>query len=943
MIKQITLALIFVFAGLYSQAQCSVSFWSQDSLGTVYFNPWGGSAADYFVYDYGDGTTDTVQYQSPNWGNSTHVYSPNGTYYACVEVVDTLGCSATTCDSVVAVSTPCSVNWSSYPTVSQTNPYEVAFNSFGWGMAVTYLWDFGDGNTSTLASPVHNYAAQGVYYVCLTTDDGLGCTHTICDSVYSDCVADFSFANGAASGSIDFTNGSFPLVGSTQSTWSFGDGGSSTATSPTHQYTSPGGYEVCLTSFTSGSCYAQHCDSVSIDTSAFCNIGYNSTWTGNYFAFNPLLSGAGYTYSWDFGDGNTSTDENPLHGYATSGYYNVCLTSDDGAGCVMTVCDSLWAWSGGGCNAQFWSYDSLAMCHFDPNYPAHVTSFIYDYGDGTIDTIPAGSGEVSYQYATPGTYYVCLTVMDSLGCSDTYCDSVTCNSVACTAGFGSWNSSDSTNHWQISFWEWSSGNNLTYAWDFGDGNTSTDPNPVHNYAADGTYTVCLTIDNGAGCTDTYCYNVTVNQWCGAYFSFTNLCDNFSFTNNSIGGSYTSSWDFGDGGSSVLNDPTHVFVGQSLYNVTLTITTAAGCVASTTEQISVYSQLPQVSFNVNDSLGDCYFTPYLSNTTASIVSASWDFDDGATSTDISPVHHLAYQGGWWGYQVEVTVVDSYGCTSTTTQFVQSCVQPTTDCNADFTVLDSANTLLFINGSASSDHNFTWDFGDGGSSNQINPLHTYATYGGYWVTLVVNDSSCVDSAFQYVNVVAPSGSCTANYGWFNSWYDSTVQMYNASLGTNLTYSWDFGDGNTSNLPYPTHQYAQPGMYQVCLTIDDGFGCIDTYCDTIESLMKANGFVLEIHPMAHASTVNIAAVDLDFGASLYPNPTNGNAQLSLELETAEEIVITIYNGLGQMLSSDRNQINEGSSQLQMDLNHLESGMYFIQLVGENGLTQVLPIIKN
>lgn len=277
----------------------------------------------------------------------------------------------------------------------------------------SYLWDFGDGNTSTQLSPSHTYAAFGTYTVCLISTNTCG-SDTICIPVTVNCPAPTAAYSYTALGvTASFTDGS---TGSPSSwLWDFGDGGTSTQQNPSHTYSSPGTYTVCL--ITTNICGSDtSCQSITI-----CNLpsaNFNYTTSGATATFTNLSSG-GTTFLWNFGDGNSDTQQNPSHTYAANGTYTVCLI----------------------------------------------------------------------------TYNPCY--------SDTFCTQVTiCATPAASFSF-------TANQFQYAFTDNTPGSNTAWTWDFGDGGTSTLQNPSHTYTANGTYTVCLIVTNSCGA-DTTCQTVVVN-------------------------------------------------------------------------------------------------------------------------------------------------------------------------------------------------------------------------------------------------------------------------------------------------------------------------------------------------------------------------------------------------------------------------------------------------
>jgi PKD repeat protein len=165
------------------------------------------------------------------------------------------------------------------------------------------------------------------------------------------------------------------------------------------------------------------------------------------------------------------------------------------------------------CNAHFVTHrDSVANgVRFNTFPGSGAATFAWDFGDGSTDN----TQNPSHVYADTGWYYVCLTVTDTVGggCTDTWCDSIHVFNPPphCNAHFGVRGDTLANT---LNFNHGPSSPGATYAWDFGDGSTSTDPNATHTYSAAGDYYVCLTVSNtnaGGTCTDTWCDSVNTSM------------------------------------------------------------------------------------------------------------------------------------------------------------------------------------------------------------------------------------------------------------------------------------------------------------------------------------------------------------------------------------------------------------------------------------------------
>ncbi len=300
----------------------------------------------------------------------------------------------------------------------------------------TYLWDFGDGNTSTAQNPTHQYTTGGWYMVCFSIDNQITgglCFDTKCDSIYigqqpSTCNSLFTITPSPNSDFIFSFNNQSQVSGGTASyVWDFGDGGGSSAASPTHTYLRPGLFYVCLTvnvnSAAGGiSCTSTYCDSVYIGTLIPCSaqFGYQSNGLAvTYNSGGPVY----YNYSWNLGDGSFSSARNLTHTYSTAGTYNVCLTIIDSiTSCTDTFCTNITVTSGtsgSNCDATFTSQNSPSGTFFwADSTTSNSLFYAWDFGDSTFSY----AYNPTHNYSAVDTYYVCLTVTDTVNsCSDTYC------------------------------------------------------------------------------------------------------------------------------------------------------------------------------------------------------------------------------------------------------------------------------------------------------------------------------------------------------------------------------------------------------------------------------------------------------------------------------------------------------------------------------------------
>jgi PKD repeat protein len=201
-----------------------------------------------------------------------------------------------------------------------------------------WVWDFGNSKASFDRNPSHDFGTFGIFKVCLTIEDILNCKNTTCQyiKINPPCNADFSIlVTGHEIYVVNFSTGA---TSNTVFNWDFGDLYNSANPNTPHKYLKPGTYTVCLTMDDPNGCHSTICKQVFVRSQCIAGFGYVSDTATNTYSFTNLskFSFPNTMYYWDFGDGNTSTEENPTHKYLQSGKYNVCLNVIDTA----MVCES---------------------------------------------------------------------------------------------------------------------------------------------------------------------------------------------------------------------------------------------------------------------------------------------------------------------------------------------------------------------------------------------------------------------------------------------------------------------------------------------------------------------------------------------------------------------------------------------------------------------------
>ncbi|MBC8343233.1 MAG: PKD domain-containing protein, partial [Bacteroidetes bacterium] len=456
-------------------------------------------------------------------------------------------------------------------------------------------------------------------------------------------------------------------------------------------------------------------------------------------------------------------------------------------------------------NFNFWN---------NANLSSGQLNYLWNFGDSLTSTQDSSTSHI---YADTGIYNVKVVVSTIKGCIDSNSKNTYVH-INPTADFFINDSMQCFNGNVFSFTNNSSilSGSMNFYWDFGDGNNSTQTDPVHTYAITGTYQVKLVVSSGNSCLDSITKSVYIKDMPVADFSINDssqcVNSNYSFTNLSTLsiGSLSYIWDFGDGTNSTASNPVHFYNTIDTFIVKLIVISDAGCKDSISK--NVYTQpIPTASFVVNDSAqclnnNSYLFTDSSTISFGTITSYKWLFGDGDSSTSKNSSHTYVSEDT---FDVYLVIQSSIGCTDTAMKQIIVYPEPF----AEFSINDSQqclnnNQFIFSNSSwiNSGTQTYQWTFGDGSSSNAVNPSHSYSTVDTFTVKLVstsnVGCSSDSNNKTVYVFInpqadfsVSDSQQClNGNSFAFNN-------LSSISYGS-MIYAWSFGDGSSSSSTSPSH---------------------------------------------------------------------------------------------------------------------------------------------
>ncbi|MFY7884135.1 MAG: PKD domain-containing protein, partial [Dolichospermum sp.] len=786
------------------------------------------STPSYYYWDFGDGTFSLLQ-------NPSKAFTAPGDYNVILFVTNANGCKDSISKTVNVVSKPTALftipNYTSCSGVSSFTFNNTSLN------ATNYVWDFGDGTGSTIATPTKTYTASGVYVISLIAGNASGCNDTLKQTItlLAKPTASFSVNSNSlcSTNSFVFTNTSTNL---SSYYWEFGDGTFSLLQNPIKVYATTGSFRVLLTVTNANGCKDTSSKIVNVFAKPVAGFTVPNTTlctSNNTIVFTNTSTNA-TNYIWNFGDGSGSTLINPTKTYATSGTYVITLIANNNNGCNDTVKQTISLFpkpiasfivnNAGQClNNNSFTFTNNSL---------NGVSYLWDFGDGTSSALP----NPVKVYTTVGNFNVTLIVTNSNNCTDVTTQSVSVNPTM-FASFTISGLSSCALGTTLTFVNNSVGgfNMPTNYWDFGDGTSSNVYSPTKVYTTPGTYTIKYTLV-GRFCTDTTSQTITIQAKPTAAFTVSSnatqcLTGNvFSFANNSSGNISTYYWEFGDGSVSASSNPIKSYNAAGTYTVRLTVTNTAGCTDVITRTVVVTGK-PIITFDISSNT-QCIYNNVFTFTNTSPNQAGtayyWNFGDGILST--LPVVNKSYVAVGT-YSVTLIGTNGAGCIDSLTKTVTLVDKPTPSFTASSYSICANNTIAFTNNTSGSITSTVWKFGDGTSSTNLNPTHTYTNAGVYNVKLIVtNTGGCVDSTMQTI-VINPKPTASFTIQGNNQCVGTgSVALTNTSVGIISNYIWDFGDSTGANLANPVKVFTKAGTYNIKLIVKTTNNCVDSVTQTV-----------------------------------------------------------------------------------------------------------------
>lgn len=746
---------------------------------------------------------------------------------------------------------------------------------------INWNWNFDDATASVARNPVKAFASADTFNVKLVAYTDIGCvSDTAIKPVITTTVPLAKFGTDSrrcAGDTLVFTDTSAIAVGKiVKWYWDFGNGNTlaESSNSPVkNAYPAAGSYNVILQVESNSGCKSTVLQKTIVIAPypvadfSFPDVICLPAGTAQFYDLSTISDGtqSQFSYQWNFGDGGTSTEKNPVHHFSTVQPFNVQLTVTSNAGCSHNITKTAatiypQVHADFNVNAEVCLRDSTPFTDFTKGNGVKIVKWRWNFGDGTTDTVQ----HPKHLYLLAGSYNVKLHVFTEKGCvSDTTLKPTLVHPLP-TPSFVIANPICETR--SVSFTSTSLANAGTVSnvyWDFGDGSTSygSSATATHTYAAAGTYPLRLAVQSSKGCeSDTLPGSIVVHHQPVAAFIAPEVCLNDAFAlfidSSYISGNtanlFTYQWNFGDANAIPLNpntatqkNPTHKYTAVGTYTAWLKVTSVHGCTDSVAKTFFVNGSFPVAAFDVDNS------APLCSNTKVKIKNKStvmpgvitkveiywdWGVNNSIKDVDENPAFDKVYEHLYPNFQSPLTKTFqirflAYSGTVCVNDKIKSVIVHASPQTQFITVpgicLDAAPLQIT---QASETTGIPGNFFFSGDGISASGLFTPIDAGVGTDTLYyvyVSTAGCRDSAKNTITVwplpVAKFGVssplCEKNTAAFT---DSSI----ANFSSIIKWKYTFGDGRdtlVNNTNPVTHIYNLSGNYSSTLVVTTDSGCV------------------------------------------------------------------------------------------------------------------------
>lgn len=654
--------------------------------------------------------------------------------------------------------------------------------------------------------------------------------------------------------------------------WNFGNGETSTSKDPgTISYSNPDNYNVSL-KVTDPETGCSDEQSMPLYIYKF-DKSEDLIWADETIGCHPVQTTFGENisskisnnltidaYKWDFnGDGiiDDSTSVAPTYTYEKPGLYDLSLTVYAQNGCKYNITRNDYI-NIKGPLAQF-NINETTTCegvvlnlennsYKAPSDPHEISSYYWSTDAGVfIDGTNASSISPKLLFTKSDSVHISLLVENSENCIGQITQSDSVYVEEWDANFSATQDTFCLGH-MSTFTNLSIGN-VSSRWNFGDGGSSTTRNATHEYEQIGNYTVTLTTTNSRGCKRSMSKLITIVEGTADFYVPEPGCaPAFAYFVPKVDANLVQSylWNFGNGETSTERMPGYMYQKPGYYTVSLKVTLRSGCSYSLTKIDSVFVDGPDGDFTY-DATSACSnaSVQFVANQLYNLSGLTWDFGDGITkdinigNANADTIDHVYTSNG---SRTPSLILHAAGATCSSLALFNSALGQIKVSDAPIAYFTSTApdgicediSVTFNDISRQVDPIFAinqwlWDFGDGTSSTEQNPEHSFSESGTYTITLTVTNEAGCSSSTSKTYTVAELDDLYANFEYDPVQTCPGTPITFTSLSTSAngsieSYDWDFGDGSQSQQIKPKHTYANTGSptKTITLTVSDSKQC-------------------------------------------------------------------------------------------------------------------------
>ncbi|MGV8110124.1 PKD domain-containing protein [Methanospirillum sp.] len=878
-------------------------------------------------------------------------------------------------------------------------PFPIVCTDRSSGDITEWIWDFGDGKILRGKNPTHTYSQSGIYSITLMVKGPNGKDEIkkpsviLVTSPQPTLQAEFTTNNtsGDVPHKVSFTDESSGIINGWS--WQFGDGANSTEQNPTHIYTKPGTYDITLA--VTGPDGTKQVKKEGLVVATYTPIPIRAAFSSLPIsgeapltvAFSDKSVGDMSSWVWDFGDGSISEEQNPVHIYSKPGIYTVSLlVSGPGGSDVVKKVDMI-SVLGSDISPELVIKADPAegtaplTVIFNKSTIGNEVGFLWTFGDGSVssETNPV------HTYFNPGLYNVSLTIQDEAGNNRTLTKNEFVNvtrPIPPPIALYTSNLTEGNTSCPIRFTDMSKGDITSWLWQFGDGQSATTQDCVHSFTKPGNYTIQLTVYGPGGentvvgeplmihsqgplnvipipveimspenltesgkltvaeeknlnpaewnnftknKTETIQHEIKENV--SGPFVISEIIENETVLKRNVTESaeqelpdvitnesknetnhtveepeksdtkfypniiteiprivastntgttpltvqFSSSWatepgsflwNFGDGSTTNTSEPEHTYLEPGVYSIRLIREYNGGTqeiISNDLINVTDISSVPVASFSATPLSGPVPLNVTFKSNSSGIIS-EWMWDFGDSRKDFGEVvSHTYTRAGT--YSVSLRVSGPGGSSEEVREdfiTVGSLLTPPqakfkTDKRTGFAPL----LVNFTDQSLGKVTEWSWNFGDGSTSNEQNPSHEFNSTGIYSVTLKVTGPAGTNAMSKkgYLVVSPYPEPLIAKFNLTPSGgiVPLSIQCTDTSTGAINRYLWEFGDGAVSEDQHPTHRFTQPGSYIVSLTVYGSSG------------VSSADQVVHVGPVLKSSQIGSSSSNVSFNTNV------------------------------------------------------------------------------